>query len=173
MHNDAFSSAPPTLPAHVLLSFDFWATNALLDACENLTNDQLDREFPMGLGTVRKSLTHIIGATRGWTDVLTRTDPPRPRLEHDSAHSIADLRALHAESSAEFARGAKEGSHDDILSRTRDGKQYHFTRGGILTHVTTHSVHHRAQVINMLRHLGVDPLPQSSVMQWMLAHPPA
>jgi len=39
----------------------------------------------------------------------------------------------------------------------------------VITHVTTHGMHHRAQCLNMLRHVGVNPLPQSSVLQWMLA----
>jgi uncharacterized damage-inducible protein DinB len=38
--------------------------------------------------------------------------------------------------------------------------------GAILTHATTHGMHHRAQCLNMLRHLGVTPLPQSSVIEW-------
>jgi uncharacterized damage-inducible protein DinB len=32
--------------------------------------------------------------------------------------------------------------------------------------VATHGVHHRAQCLNMLRHLGVKPLPLSSVAEW-------
>jgi uncharacterized damage-inducible protein DinB len=36
----------------------------------------------------------------------------------------------------------------------------------VLTHVTTHGMHHRAQCLNMLRQLGVTPLPPSSVTEW-------
>ena len=34
------------------------------------------------------------------------------------------------------------------------------------THTMTHGMHHRAQCLNMLRHLGVSPLPPSSVVEW-------
>jgi uncharacterized damage-inducible protein DinB len=40
------------------------------------------------------------------------------------------------------------------------------TRGAVLAHVTTHGTHHRAQCLNMLRRLGVNPLPPSSVAEW-------
>jgi uncharacterized damage-inducible protein DinB len=30
----------------------------------------------------------------------------------------------------------------------------------------THGMHHRAQCLNMLRRLGVQPLPPSSVAEW-------
>jgi uncharacterized damage-inducible protein DinB len=55
-----------------------------------------------------------------------------------------------------------------LVSRERGGKMYTFTRGAVVTHVTTHGMHHRAQCLNMLRHVGVSPLPPSSVLEWML-----
>jgi len=162
---------PPTVPGEILLKFDRWATDGLLDACSSLSEQQLDQEFEMGLGTLRKTLTHMLGAMRGWTDVLTEADPPRPRIEHDPKRSIDELRELHNQVFEEFIQGVHAGAHDDILSRTREGKTYTFSRGGVLTHVTTHAMHHRAQCLNMLRQLGVKPLPKSSVMEWMIEHP--
>ena len=46
--------------------------------------------------------------------------------------------------------------------------EYSFTRGGVLTHVATHGMHHRAQCLNMFRSLGIAPLPSNSVLEWML-----
>ena len=41
-----------------------------------------------------------------------------------------------------------------------------------LVHVTTHGMHHRAQCLNMLRHLGVpgvsDRLPEIDPLDWQL-----
>jgi uncharacterized damage-inducible protein DinB len=53
------------------------------------------------------------------------------------------------------------------VQRTRAGKTFSFPRVGVLVHVTTHGMHHRAQCLNMLRHLGVTPLPPSSVAEWI------
>ncbi|MCH7793309.1 MAG: hypothetical protein IID31_13640, partial [Planctomycetes bacterium] len=47
-------------------------------------------------------------------------------------------------------------------------RSYSFTRGGVLTHVATHGMHHRAQCLNMFRSLGIAPLPPTSVLEWML-----
>jgi uncharacterized damage-inducible protein DinB len=46
------------------------------------------------------------------------------------------------------------------------------SRGGVITHVATHGMHHRAQCLNMLRQLGVTPLPKSSVVEWMVTADP-
>jgi len=48
----------------------------------------------------------------------------------------------------------------------RDGRTFDITRGAVVAHVTTHGMHHRAQCLNMLRQLGVSPLPPSSVVEW-------
>ncbi len=60
----------------------------------------------------------------------------------------------------------------ETFERTRQGVTTVYTRATILCHVHTHSMHHRAQCLNMLRHLGVNPLPQSSVVEWSRAGAP-
>ena len=46
------------------------------------------------------------------------------------------------------------------------GKDYFLTRGGVITHVATHGMHHRRRCLNMLKQFGVSPLPPSSVAEW-------
>lgn len=156
-----------TEPGLVLIETNLWATRLVLDACEALTDEQFHRRFEMGLGSLHDTLRHTIGAIRGWTDVLAQRES-RPRPEQGATLSIDQLRAMLDESHEEFRDWATRGSHADVLNVERDGKPYAFTRGGILVHVTTHAMHHRAQCLNMLRQLGVEDLPNPSVMWWML-----
>jgi uncharacterized damage-inducible protein DinB len=53
--------------------------------------------------------------------------------------------------------------------RKREDKTYTLTRGAVLMQVLTHGMHHRAQILNMLRRLGASPLPPSSVVEWAVA----
>ncbi|GAB5496540.1 MAG: hypothetical protein Phyf2KO_16200 [Phycisphaerales bacterium] len=159
-----------TDPAEILLIQHRWANDQLLNACAKLTNDQLDREFEMGVGTLRRTLTHIAGAIRGWGDLLAGREQ-RPRLEEESL-SIAELRELFEEVTTDFENSARTHPHDGIATGSRGGNSYSFTRGAVLTHVMTHAMHHRAQCLNMLRHLGVEQLPPNSVVEWMLMADP-
>ena len=104
---------------------------------------------------------------RNWGDLLAGRDF-RPRLE-GTQRSVPELLTLLEEIAADFAASAKAHPLDESVTRTRDGKSYTFSRAGVITHVITHGMHHRAQCLNMLRQVGVNPLPQSSVLQWMLA----
>lgn len=157
----------PTDPHAVLIAHDRWANQQFYAACDALTDDQFHHTFEMGTGSLHNNLVHNLGAMRGWTDVLNETES-RPRLE-EKRYTRAEIRELHDAITAEFEQAALRRPFDTVLSRERAGKHYTFTVGGILTHVTTHSMHHRAQCLNMLRQLGIEQLPMSSVMEWMLA----
>jgi uncharacterized protein YndB with AHSA1/START domain/uncharacterized damage-inducible protein DinB len=157
---------PTSNPTDILLQHDVWATRQILHACEKLTGDQFSRNFGMGPGSLQATTTHIIGAMRRWTDVLAQR-PILPRLDQDGvAYSPAQLLMIFDESANEFESIAKSYPMNGVVTRVHDGKEYAFTRGAIVSQVITHGMHHRAQCLNMLKQLGVSPLPLSSVLEW-------
>lgn len=156
----------------VLLAHDRWATGLMFDACERLTQEQFHQPFEIGIGSLHNNLTHTIAAMRIWGDVLARITP-RPWVDNTPTRTIAELRTMHAEAADLIEKMAFAGPLDDTFLRAREGRTYTFTRGVIITHVTTHAMHHRAQCLNMLRHLGVKDLPESSVVQWSRSLDPA
>jgi uncharacterized damage-inducible protein DinB len=154
-------------PLQILLLHDHWATGQILDTCRALTFEQFHQRFEMGPGSLHDTLTHIIGAMRTWTDTLAGI-PLRPRIETDGQRrSPEQLRELLDESARALESESRRRPLDEMVIRTmRDGRTGRFTRGAVLTHVTTHGMHHRAQCLNMLRHLGIKTLPPSSVTEW-------
>lgn len=161
-------SVTPTDPTHILLAHDRWATRGIIQACEPLTFEQLHRKFEMGCGTLHDTTIHIIGALRIWSDTLGQRQV-RPWIDEAPRRSVAELLALHTEAATDLAAVALSGPLDQPLQRERLGTVYVYTRATIIMHVTTHGMHHRAQMLNMLRHLGVNPLPPSSVVEWSRA----
>ena len=157
---------PTPHPAAILLAPNRWANRQMLDACAQLTHDQLHQPFEMGPGSLHNTLAHIAGSTRGWATMLAGAEP-KPRIEKGGPYTLDQLRTLFDEATQELEDALAAHPLDAIATTERDGKHYAFARGGVLTHVTTHAMHHRAQALNMLRHLGVDPLPHSSVADWM------
>ncbi|MBO6513242.1 MAG: DinB family protein [Phycisphaerales bacterium] len=154
-------------PAEVMIAHDRWANRLMYECCEGLSVDQFNQRFEMGVGSLHDNLVHNLGAMRGWTDVLDEVEG-RPRLEAERM-SITEMRELHDEVTADFERAVYRQPFETLIHREGGDQSYTFTVGGILSHVMTHSMHHRAQCLNMLRQLGVEELPQSSVMEWMLS----
>ncbi len=153
---------PTSDPLTILLKHDHWATNQILDACAKLAPEQFHKRFDMGPGSLHDTLTHMLAAQRAWADMLHHREM-RPRLE-GTQQTVESLKPMFDESTADLTAAAR--SLDQTITRERGGKTYTFTRGAVLTHITTHGMHHRAQCLNMLRHVGVSPLPHSSVAEW-------
>jgi uncharacterized damage-inducible protein DinB len=177
-------------PLEVLLAHDTWATRRILECCRPLTREQFHQKFEIGLGSLHETLTHIISATRRWTDRLAgRTPRPflhvmpgMPQVSGDAKdRSVDELLALHEEAAhdlAEQARASGRRGLDQVISLefARPGeakKRYQFSHGAAIVHVCTHALHHRAQCLNMLRHLNVpgvsDKLPDIDVIGWQTA----
>jgi uncharacterized damage-inducible protein DinB len=158
---------PISDPLEILLITNRWATHKILDACVPLSTEQFHRRFEMGPGSLHDTTTHILGAMRIWIDRLAER-PEVARIDMGGVkRTVVELRPLLDELSAELSEVAHKYPLDQTITVSRGGKTYTFVRGGALTHVLTHGTHHRAQCLNMLRHLGVSPLPPSSVVEWM------
>lgn len=106
---------------------------------------------------------------------MVPTPELRPSIEGIARRTPAELLALleAAESglaaSADRARARGLGTEFDV---TLAGKTHRFMLGTALVHVTTHGMHHRAQCLNMLRHLSApgisDRLPEIDPLDWQL-----
>lgn len=148
-----------------LLGHDAWTTGQLLSRCQTLSDEQLDREFEMGHRTVRATLVHIIRNTHIWSRLMAG----RP-VGESPGRSIGELRATFDEAAAELAsvarsvaqRDAWNDSFLDVLDNPPINKSF----GGGIAHVITHSMHHRAQLLYMLRRLSLEQLPEGDVLSW-------
>ena len=163
-------------PLDILLRHDAWATREVLRACAALTDEQWHRRFEIGPGSLHDTLTHVIGAMLRWADRIDGPPTPlRPSIEDEARRTPAELLAIlepaaaGLAASAERARARGLGTAFDV---TLAGQTHRFTLGAALVHVTTHGMHHRAQCLNMLRHLGVpgvsDRLPEIDPLDWQL-----
>ncbi|MEQ8317903.1 MAG: DinB family protein [Phycisphaerales bacterium] len=150
----------------ILLAHCRSADIEILNAMRGLTPEQLDRQFEMGLGSIRATYEHDLGALRGWADVYANR-PRRAWLPDEGPYTMDQLGALTTELHDDWAEIAGKFPLDEVIERPRGDSVRRFTRAHILVHVTTHSMHHRAQMINMLRHVGVADLPTGSVMHWV------
>lgn len=158
---------PKSDPLEILLAHDQWGTRLILDACAKLTPEQFHQRFDIGVGSLHDTMLHILSAMRTWTQTLAGQEVEK-RIDQDGRRRTpAELLALQEEFANHFAAQAHRRPLDEMVSRSRDDKTFHFTRGAVLMQVTTHGMHHRAQCLNMLRHLGVKPLPLSSIAEWV------
>jgi uncharacterized damage-inducible protein DinB len=152
------------------LGYDVWVTRVLLDACDGLTDEQLDGEFDIGLHTVRTTFDHLIFNIEVWTDEMDGLPARIGPGERERRGTIADLRRRFDAASEHIVKVslpiAARGGWDETWLDTLDEPPNEKSFGGTIAHVLTHNTHHRAHVLYMLRLLGVTDLPDTDVLYW-------
>jgi len=152
-----------------LLEHDAWTTRQLIQRCGKLPDEELDRRFDIGHRSIRATLQHIIFNMEAWS-ALIAGDAVQKSTSPDDGESMPDfIRRLDraAERLADVAkavslRGAWDERWLDVLDQPPTEKSY----GGAIAHVITHSMHHRAQLLYMLRQIGLENLPEGDVLSW-------
>jgi uncharacterized damage-inducible protein DinB len=148
-----------------LLGHDAWTTRRLLLLCRDLTDEQLDREFEMSHRSVRATFQHLIRNMEVWSDLMAG----RP-VRLASGESVSELMARLDDAAMDLAEVAtaiaQRDGWDERWLDTLDDPPTEKTYGGAIAHVITHSMHHRAQLIYMLRQLGVVDLPEGDALSW-------
>lgn len=148
-----------------LLGHDAWTTRRLLLLCEGLQDAALDREFDVGLRTLRRTFHHVIRNVEVWSDLMAGAP-----VRADGDASVAALLARLERAAADFSRlaydVAQRGAWDAKFTDTLDVPPAEKTFGGGIAHLLTHGMHHRAQAIHMLRRLGVAGVPEGDALSW-------
>jgi uncharacterized damage-inducible protein DinB len=151
-----------------LLRHNAWATRVLLERCRSLTPQQFQQRFDIGPGSLHDALRHIIGAMFRWSDRIADR-PVRESIERQPApRTPEELLALLDQAARELegvaSRVGEDGRDEELMQA--QFRPERFTRGTAIVHVLTHGMHHRAQALNMLRHLGVTDLPELDAVEW-------
>jgi uncharacterized damage-inducible protein DinB len=153
-----------------LLGHDAWTTRQLLLGCRELSDEQLDRQFDIGHRSIRATLLHMIRNMEVWTDLIAnqpvRDDAGVAAVGQTVDGLLRRLDIVAVELANVSRRIASENRLDDCFVDHLDEPPTHKTYGGTIVHVITHSMHHRAQLLYMLRKLGLRDLVEGDVLSW-------
>jgi uncharacterized damage-inducible protein DinB len=154
---------------HSFLRYSEWANDQLLRASAGLSDEQLDQPFEMGRGTLRKTLLHIWAGESVWLARWQgRTETPWPDEEQKADVPNIDerFRQVYSERAA-FLATLKDTDFARVVTyRDSKGSLYKAALGDMLMQGIIHSIHHRAQAVNMLRQLGA-AAPDVDYMYWV------
>jgi uncharacterized damage-inducible protein DinB len=134
-----------------------WATRRLIDACRDLTPEQLGTTTTGAVGSLRETIAHVVGAegqrlrklltgsAASWS--WTRADTPD-----------LDQLAASAEDNERFWTGYVASPHDPEATVRVDwaGGWYDVAAGVVLAQVIHHGNSHREQACAILTALGVE-----------------
>jgi uncharacterized damage-inducible protein DinB len=154
-----------------------WVNGNLLTAAATLSHEQLRSEFPIGQGSVWKSLVHLYAAEHVWLEALLGNEEflvpgdlsgklPGNQQGEGGVPDLADLRRKWSELEKRwtgYVAGLSPAALEEVVYRKSAslGTRLGVRRSDVLLHVCTHAHYTTAQVVNMLRQTGVEKLPET------------
>ena len=133
-----------------------WCNDRLLALAAKLDGAALDRDFGMGMGTIRKTALHISDAERWW--LSNWTIGPTPFDKAPFTTPVADLREQWKKTIAKrnsFLESVDDISAQRVVTAQIGPMSICLPVIESMVQLGTHGTHHRAQLVNMLRHSGV------------------
>lgn len=157
-----------------MLRHDAWTTRMLLVRAQELSDDQLDREFDIGHRSLRRTFAHIVGNMECWCDLMAgkpqRPKPAQPASGPTIASLLARLEVVAAELVELGMVVVEEAKEDDDFVDYLDVPARRKPLGAGLLHVATHGMHHRAQCLYLMRLLGLQNLIEGDALSWEMHH---
>lgn len=155
-----------------------WVNGNLVAACQPLSSESLRQQFEIGQGSIWKTLLHLYAAEYAWLAALQGNDDPLVPGDlpgkipgnqegEDRIQALPELARKWYELERRwnsYLRELPPESLAEIVFKNSIvggiSKRYGTRRADVLLHVCTHAQYTTAQLVNMLRQLGVQPLPE-------------
>ena len=148
-----------------LLGHDTWTTRQILHICSRLTDEELDREFDIGHRTIRRTLDHVIYNMETWSSLMA--NQPFERVTNQSISGMMQrLDSASTLLNSVVQKVDNANAWDEVWYDHLDQPPMEKRFDTSIAHVITHSMHHRAQILYMLRLVGVSDLPEGDVFSW-------
>ena len=148
-----------------LFDYTEWANELAMDAANNLSDEQLQRDFGISHRSIFGTLTHMAGAEWIWLERWHGRSPAKAEAwSMWTPESCADLGTLNERWSEIIDRRARYISELDeekfsaeLAFRLLSGDPSSMRLVDQMRHVANHATMHRGQVVGMIRQLGIEP----------------
>lgn len=148
-----------------LLAHDAWTTRQLLLRCQELSEEQMSRSFDIGDRTLRETFEHLIACMESHTDLMRGINEYKTYRDDESVDGMLSRLTIVAKEFAEIAlKVEREGRADEFCINAEGERRATF--GGVIAHLITHSMHHRAQIMYMMEQLGVQNILEGDTLGW-------
>ena len=142
----------------LLLRYNDWANDKVLNCAEQVTSQQLSAANDFGWGSLRGALVHLMEAEYAWR-VLLKDGDHIEWLQPEDFPDVAAIRQRWITERAEFWRYIDGLSDEDLSSAiSYQGDEIrHRVLWHCLAHVVNHGTQHRAECAALMTGFGCSP----------------
>jgi uncharacterized damage-inducible protein DinB len=122
--------------------------------------DELDKPRTGGLGSIRKTLFHVVNVEQSWIRELAGL--PEIRYQESSFPTLQHIRELSQRHRGEIIQFLESWTpdmeHKILRGFKPNGEPFEHTYGEVIRHVITHEIHHMGQLSVWAREIGDAPV---------------
>ena len=149
--------------------YNVWASQRIIDLMLTLSEDKHLQEVPSSFKSLLKTVLHMLDAESIWWQRMKlqeRIVVPSEGFTGNMQDACSGL-LQQSKQWEEWVSNASELSVDHVF-QYQNAKREFFKMPiyQMLHHVFNHGTYHRGQLINMLRQLGIEKIPQTDFAFW-------
>ena len=152
-----------------LAAYNIWANALLMEILKKLPRELHQKEIPSSFNSLEKTVLHMWNAESVWWQRMKlqeRIIGPMENFNGKMEYAIEGL-TLQNKQWNEWINKAQEHHLEHVFQyQNFKGEQFKQPIYQMLLHLFNHGTYHRGQIVNMLRQLGVEKIPQTDFIVW-------
>jgi uncharacterized damage-inducible protein DinB len=150
------------------IRYNNWANQKVIQACQNLSQDQLSVKIPGAYGTIRDTLEHILRAEAGYVRLLTGYRP-QPPFKWEARPNLTEMEAYATQVGNALVEAVQSRQPTDRVAHEVDGKMLHFQALAVFIQIIDHGIEHRTNITTILNQ-GLQTPPEVDGWGYLVAH---
>ena len=148
-------------------SYNVWANQRMVDAINNLTDDQIRREITSSYSSIYETLAHLWDVESIWWQ--------RVKLQEQQEWPSANFSGSVLELGSNLMKQSKQWKdwvdlatdaalEHEFIYRNSKKEQFKQPVHEALLHLFNHQSYHRGQLITMFRQVGLEKIPNTDLI---------
>ncbi len=151
------------------IRYNNWANRQVLEACRQLSEDQLASAIPGAYGTIRDTLEHIIRAEASYVRRLTGSRP-QPSFQWEDKPDLTAMLGYAEQVGEALLDMVQRVRPTDLVQDEWQGRQLHYQALAVFIQIIDHGIEHRTNITTILNQ-GQQPPPDLAGWAYLEAHP--
>lgn len=152
-----------------MAAYNIWANQKLLDIILNLSEEQQKKEMPSSFKSLYTTVLHMLDAESIWWQRMKLQERILVPSENynGSMKDLANRLIQQNRVWQDWVNDATESALEHVFQYYNSKKEY-FKQPiyQMVQHVFNHDTYHRGQLVNMLRQLSIEKIPQTDFIIW-------
>lgn len=152
-----------------LAAYNIWANQKLMDCILMLPEDKQNQELPSSFKSLYATLLHMWNAESVWWQRMKMQERIVAPADHfkGSIKELAQELAQQNKLWQDWINNATLPILDHVFQYYNQKKEsFKQPIYQMMIHVFNHGTYHRGQLVNMLRQLGIQKIPQTDFIVW-------